>query len=101
MYVSVLQKKYMVRIFEGLEVSFSCEVLHVNCIYYPSYKDFQSQKYLSFKGHVRKEFALGCTAQFPVVTPRGCQYLQILVCACWLLQLSWTPQMVSQMDISV
>lgn len=88
MYVSVLQKKYMVRVFEGLEVSFSCEVLHVNCIYYPSYKDFQSQKYLRFKAHMWKEFTLGYTAQFPVVTPRGCKYLQILVF--WLLYLSWT-----------
>lgn len=52
MYVSDLQKKYMTRAFEGLEVSFSCEVLQVNCSYYPSCKDFQSQKYLSFKAHV-------------------------------------------------
>lgn len=55
----------------------------------------------SFKAHVWKEFTLGCTAQLPVVTPRGCKYLQIVVCVCWFLQLSWTPQMVSQMDVFV
>lgn len=43
MYVSVLEKKYMTRTFEELEVSFSHEVSHVDCIYYPSYKDFHSQ----------------------------------------------------------